>query len=53
MGEFPEGREGVGEEGKVVVGNGQALEVELLEPRVGGDESGARRGEVSTPVEGH
>ena len=53
VGEFPEGREGVGEEGEVVVDNGHALEVELLEPRVGGDESEAGRGEVSTPVERH
>jgi len=51
--EFAEAREGVGDEVEVVVGDGHAFQMELLQPGVGlGQGSGPRR-EVGPPIVRH
>jgi hypothetical protein len=51
--ELLEGREGLGEEGQIVVGDRHALQVHLLEPGVGGGHGVHPGREVGPPVQRH
>ena len=51
--ELPEPVEGLGEEGEVFVGDGHALQVDLLEPAVRRGEGGGPGVEVGAPVGRH